>query len=213
MFRKLFNVFALLILAGVVSIAAAQSYNVATGMNIQNSIATLNSLTLPNLSPTSLICTDGGSDASTGCASPTLEAAPITATAISSSSATLLSSVTVAKPSLACSTWRIQVSYNLSLSFSSSLANVSFGVWDGSTSYMGWNTGPSNASGGAATGVSSSGFSSVTYPSTTSSVVLKLYSEASATGASSLAATPLTIGSPISSTSPYSFAAASECFN
>jgi len=210
MFRKLF---ALFLLAGFFSLALAQSYNVMTDVNIQNSIATLNSLTLPNLSPTSLVCTDGGEDLATGCANPALQAAPITATAISSTSATLLSTVTVPKPSLSCSTWRIQVSYNLSLSFSSSLANVSFGVWDGSTSYLGWNTGPSNASDGAATGVSASGFSSVTYPASTSSITLKLYSEASASGASSLSTTPLTIGSPISSTSPYSFSAASECFN
>ena len=211
MFRKLFNVFALLVLAGVVSIAAAQSYNVATGLNIQNSIATLNSLTLPNLSPTSAICTDAGSDASTGCSVPTLQATAISAEAISSSSATLLASLSVPRPPLACTTWRIRAAYNFSLSFSSSISNVSFTIYDGSTNFLATNTGPSNASGGAATSVSVAGYSSVTYPYSTSSVSLKLYAEASASGASSLSATPITFGSPVSATGPYSFTAVGEC--
>jgi len=210
MFRKLF---ALFLLAGFFSIALAQSYNVMTGVNIQNSIATLNNLTLPNLAPTSAVCTDGGSDASTGCSVPTLQATSISAEAISSSSATLLASLSVPRPPLACTTWRIKAAYNFSLSFSSSISNVSFTIYDGTTNYLSSNTGPSNASGGAATSVSAAGYSSVTYPYSTSSVSLKLYGEASASGASSLSSTPVTFGSPVSATGPYSFEGVGECLN
>jgi len=213
MFRKLLNVFALLILAGIVSTVAAQSYNVITDVNIQNSIGTFNNLTLPNLSPTSLVCTDGGSDASTGCSVPTLQATAISAEAISSSSATLLASLAVPRPPLACTTWRIRAAYDFSLSFTSSISNVSFTIYDGTTNYLASNTGPSNASTGAATSVSVAGYSSVTYPYSTSSVSLKLYAEASASGASSLSSTPVTFGSPISATGPYSFEGVGECLN
>lgn len=176
--------------------------------------AAFSSLSLPYVTAGWPLCTDSFKAAgSVGCSYSSLVTSGVSATAITSTNPTSLAAVTVLKPPAAC-TWRIAASYNFEWGGGTNQQHVASAIWDGANAWLPAETGSSNGTTGGFAGQGASGYSSVTYPSSTGSVALNLYAQSTVTtNPPALSQTGLTLGSPIGAAIPFQLQAYGFCLN